>query len=54
MSYGSVLCRLGDLLVHADGRLPDAERLFQAALDSDARASLVRFLVDRAVQLAHR
>jgi len=38
MSYGSVLCRLGDLLVHADGRLPDAERLFQAALDSDARA----------------
>jgi tetratricopeptide (TPR) repeat protein len=38
MSYGSVLCRLGDLLVHSDGRLPDAERYFQAAIDTGAHA----------------
>lgn len=38
MAYVSVLCRLGDLLVQSEGRLPDAERYFQAAVDTEAHA----------------
>ena len=38
MVYGTVLCRLGDLLLHAEGRLADAERYFQAAIDTEAHA----------------
>jgi tetratricopeptide (TPR) repeat protein len=34
MGYATVLCRLGDLLVHLDGRLADARRYYEAALAS--------------------
>jgi tetratricopeptide (TPR) repeat protein len=38
MAYATVLCRLGDLLLNTQGRLADAERYFQAAIDTEANA----------------